>query len=105
MKILVTGAAGFIGSTLSLRLLERGDQVVGIDNHNDYYDPVLKEGFFEYPITPREYRGFKFDYIKTQGKIELEGTEMMRRVKQLKPMIRYQRRAVNQLAKALRFEK
>ena len=39
MKVLVTGAAGFIGSTLSLRLLERGDQVVGIDNHNDYYDP------------------------------------------------------------------
>ena len=43
MKVLVTGAAGFIGSTLSLRLLERGDEVVGIDNHNDYYDPALKE--------------------------------------------------------------
>lgn len=43
MKILITGAAGFIGSALSLRLLERGDEVVGIDNHNDYYDPQLKE--------------------------------------------------------------
>lgn len=43
MKVLVTGAAGFIGSALSLRLLERGDSVVGIDNHNDYYDPALKE--------------------------------------------------------------
>ena len=43
MRVLVTGAAGFIGSALSLSLLERGDTVVGIDNHNDYYDPALKE--------------------------------------------------------------
>ncbi|MCC6716037.1 MAG: NAD-dependent epimerase/dehydratase family protein, partial [Gammaproteobacteria bacterium] len=43
MKILVTGAAGFIGSALSLRLLARGDEVVGVDNLNDYYDVTLKE--------------------------------------------------------------
>jgi len=43
VKVLVTGAAGFIGSTLTLRLLERGDTVIGIDNHNDYYDPAIKE--------------------------------------------------------------
>jgi UDP-glucuronate 4-epimerase len=43
VKVLITGAAGFIGSNLSLRLLERGDSVVGIDNHNDYYDPAIKE--------------------------------------------------------------
>lgn len=43
MKVLVTGAAGFIGSALSLRLIERGDEVIGIDNHNDYYNPQLKE--------------------------------------------------------------
>jgi len=43
MKVLVTGSAGFIGSALSIRLLDRGDEVVGVDNHNDYYDPKLKE--------------------------------------------------------------
>ena len=42
-RILVTGSAGFIGSHLALRLLERGDTVIGLDNHNDYYDPALKE--------------------------------------------------------------
>jgi UDP-glucuronate 4-epimerase len=43
MKILVTGSAGFIGSTLSRRLLERGDEIVGFDNLNDYYDVNLKQ--------------------------------------------------------------
>jgi UDP-glucuronate 4-epimerase len=42
-KLLITGSAGFIGSALTLRLLERGDTVIGIDNHNAYYDPALKE--------------------------------------------------------------
>ena len=44
MKILVTGAAGFIGSYVVKRLAERGDLVVGLDNLNDYYDPTLKLG-------------------------------------------------------------
>lgn len=43
MKVMVTGAAGFIGSTLCLRLLERGDHVVGVDNLNDYYSVALKK--------------------------------------------------------------
>jgi len=42
MKVLVTGAAGFIGSSTALRLLDRGDEVVGLDNLNDYYDVSLK---------------------------------------------------------------
>ena len=44
MKILVTGAAGFIGSAVCRRLLDRGDSVVGLDNINDYYAPALKFG-------------------------------------------------------------
>lgn len=47
MKILVTGTAGFIGNHLALRLLERGDEVIGIDNLNDYYDVNLKKSRLE----------------------------------------------------------
>ena len=43
MKLIVTGSAGFIGFSLSLKLLDRGDFVIGIDNHNNYYDPKIKE--------------------------------------------------------------
>ena len=43
MKVLVTGSAGFIGSALAERLLARGDEVIGVDNLNDYYDVSLKE--------------------------------------------------------------
>ena len=42
MKILVTGSAGFIGSSVIKSLLQRGDEVVGIDNMNNYYDPQIK---------------------------------------------------------------
>lgn len=43
MKVLVTGTAGFIGSHVALKLLERGDKVIGVDNLNDYYDVTLKQ--------------------------------------------------------------
>jgi UDP-glucuronate 4-epimerase len=43
MKTLITGAAGFIGSDLAIKLLECGDTVIGIDNQNDFYDPAIKE--------------------------------------------------------------
>lgn len=43
MKVFITGAAGVIGSALTLRLLERGDSVVGLDNHNSYYDLAINE--------------------------------------------------------------
>jgi UDP-glucuronate 4-epimerase len=47
MQVLVTGAAGFIGAATARVLLERGDEVVGIDNLNDYYDPALKRARLE----------------------------------------------------------
>ncbi len=53
MKVLVTGTAGFIGSHLAMRLLERGDEVIGFDNLSDYYDVVLKQArlarFMDHP--------------------------------------------------------
>jgi UDP-glucuronate 4-epimerase len=53
MKVLVTGSAGFIGSTLALRLLARGDEVIGVDNLSDYYDVNLKRArlarFLDHP--------------------------------------------------------
>ena len=60
MNILVTGAAGFIGAALSLRLLERGDRVVGLDNLNDYYDVSLKEARL---ARLRAHSGFEFEKI------------------------------------------
>ena len=52
MKVLVTGAAGFIGFHVSAAILDRGDQVIGLDNLDDYYDPVLKEARLAM-LTPR----------------------------------------------------
>jgi UDP-glucuronate 4-epimerase len=61
MKVLVTGAAGFIGSALSIRLLDRGDEVIGIDNHNDYYDPELKERRLARHIEHPNYTHIRMD--------------------------------------------
>ncbi|HEU0276526.1 MAG TPA: NAD-dependent epimerase [Rhodanobacteraceae bacterium] len=59
MRVLVTGAAGFIGSSLSLRLLARGDDVLGVDNLNDYYDVTLKQARLD-RLTPHP----KFKFAK-----------------------------------------
>ena len=60
MKILVTGAAGFIGLHVARLLLARGDEVIGIDNLNDYYDPALKQARLAC-LTP--YPNFRFARI------------------------------------------
>jgi len=62
MKVLVTGAAGFIGSHVALSLLERGDIVVGIDNLDDYYDVSLKEARLE--VISEHSRSANFSVIK-----------------------------------------
>ena len=61
MKVLVTGSAGFIGSALSIRLLDRGDDVVGLDNHNNYYDPDLKEARLSRYLDNPKYEHIRAD--------------------------------------------
>ena len=63
MKVLVTGSAGFIGSALSIHLLERGDEVIGIDNHNNYYNPVLKEARLARQESHPNYTHKKIDIV------------------------------------------
>ena len=62
-KIIVTGSAGFIGFSLSKKLLERGDTVLGIDNHNNYYDPKIKESRIKILKKYQNYEHFKLDLV------------------------------------------
>jgi len=71
MKVLVTGSAGFIGSALSINLLERGDTVVGIDNHNDYYDPQLKEARLARHVDHPKYTHIRMNLEDRQAMAEL----------------------------------
>jgi UDP-glucuronate 4-epimerase len=61
VNILVTGSAGFIGSALVLRLLEGGNRVIGIDNHNDYYSQALKEARLSRHASHPEYTHLRID--------------------------------------------
>ena len=80
MKILVTGAAGFIGMHTSLRLLERGDEVVGLDNLNDYYEVSLKEARLARLQAYPNFRFVKMDVADTPGMAELFAKEGFQRV-------------------------
>ena len=71
MKVLVTGSAGFIGSALTLRLLARGDEVIGLDNLNDYYDVGLKQARLD---RIKDQPGF------TDARVSLEDREAVSRL-------------------------
>lgn len=79
-KILVTGAAGFIGYHTSERLLARGDEVVGLDNVNDYYDPTLKEARIARLSAKPGFRLFRMDLADRDGVSRLFEAERFDRV-------------------------
>ena len=79
-KILVTGAAGFIGYHTSERLLARGDEVVGLDNVNDYYDPTLKEARIARLSAKPGFRLFRMDLADRDGVARLFREEHFDRV-------------------------
>jgi UDP-glucuronate 4-epimerase len=80
MKILVTGAAGFIGMHVCQRLLARGDEVIGIDNLNDYYEVALKEARLA-QLTPQpSFRFVRLDIADRDGLAELFAREKPQRV-------------------------
>ena len=68
MRVLVTGAAGFIGYHVSERLLARGDEVIGLDNLNPYYDPVLKQARL---ARLRARPGFRFEKIDLADRVAM----------------------------------
>jgi UDP-glucuronate 4-epimerase len=80
VKILVTGAAGFIGMNTSLRLLERGDEVVGLDNLNDYYAVSLKEDRLARLAGHANFRFVKLDVADRAGMEALFAAEGFDRV-------------------------
>ena len=67
MKFLVTGSAGFIGFSLCNKLLVRGNSVVGIDNHNNYYDPKIKEARLKILKKFPNYYHYRIDLIEQVG--------------------------------------
>lgn len=80
MKILVTGCAGFIGMHVTLRLLARGDEVVGIDNLNDYYAVSLKHARLDQLNAKNGFHFVKLDIADTQGMADLFAQVQVQRV-------------------------
>lgn len=80
MKVLVTGSAGFIGNNLTQRLLERGDEVIGIDNLNDYYDVSLKEARLSKIADHKNFTEARIDLENKQAVQELFSKHKPQRV-------------------------
>lgn len=80
MKILLTGVAGFIGMATAQRLLARGDEVVGLDNLNDYYDVTLKESRLKRLMQHAGFRFVKMDVVDRTGMADLFSNEIFDRV-------------------------
>jgi len=80
MKLLVTGAAGFIGFHTARKLLERGDEVVGLDNLNDYYDVQLKLGRLAILEKFPSFRFVKLDLVEREAMKDLFAREQFDRV-------------------------
>jgi len=83
MKILVTGAAGFIGAALSIRLLERGDEIIGLDNLNDYYEVSLKEARLARLCGYPRFRFLRVDVSDRAAMEQVFATERPERVMHL----------------------
>ena len=67
-KILITGSVGFIGFSLSVKLLKNGRHIVGIDNHNNYYDPKIKEARLK---ILKKFKGYKHHRLDLTDNIGL----------------------------------
>jgi UDP-glucuronate 4-epimerase len=90
-KILITGGAGFIGSALARKLIERGDQVVIIDNFNDYYDPKLKEDRIKAILKGQKFKLYRGDIRDAKLLDKIFKTEKLDKVMHLAAMagVRY----------------
>jgi len=69
-KNIFTGSAGFICYSLCVKLLERGDNVIGFDNHNNYYDPKIKEAHLKILKNYSNYKRYRIDLCNKESLVE-----------------------------------